>query len=322
MKKSLLPILMLAALAACKKSPIETPAGSMTAEITIANGSAVTKGVTAPAQTGDFICELEDLTVVFADAAGEIILPVMTFEDAESIGLSKYRFEGLPSEVAQVAVIALRDNEIDDNIKTLDDVKSICEGDTMHLEADQLVVYGDDRNPEKEYIGDNKYLLKAHVKVVPNHSRVEVTEIECANFGTYTDIALKILGFNGFADVDAADLEGKNLTPTNPSATAGVDKVWSWNFFGDSTDALELGLGMEVFEDGYEIADSKKLLIIDTYKVGGETIEAFEAGNVYKFAIRFGADALQSGEGENVSAEVTVEIGQWIVNETEIEFAN
>lgn len=322
MKKILLTILTIAALAACKKEPVVTPAGSMAAEITITNGSTVTKGVTAPAKTGDLVCEIADLTVVFADAEGNVILPVMTFTDAESLGSSKYRFEGLSSEVAQVAVIALRDNEIDDNIKTLDDVKSICEGDTMHLEANQLVVYGDDRSPEKSYIGDNKYLLKAHVNVVPNHSRVEVTEIACTSFGTYTEIALKMLGFDGYADVDAADLEDKNLTPTNPSATAGVDKVWSWNFFGESTEAMALGLGMEVIEEGYEIADPKRLLIIDTYKVKGETIEAFKAGNVYKFAIRFGADALQSGEGENVSAEVTVEIGQWIVNETEIEFAN
>ena len=293
----------------------------MTAEVTIANGSAVRKGVTAPAENGDFICKIDELTVVFADNEGNIILPVMTFDNATALGESKYSFAGLSKDVAQVALIALRDNEIDDNIKTLDDVASICEGDTMHDEADELVVYGDDRNAQKVYVGDNRYVLKANVKVVPNHSRVEVTEIECTNFGTYTGIDLKVLGFKEYADVDLANLEGLTLTEANPSATAGEGLVWSWNFFGKSTPVQEMGLGMEVKEDGYVIEDPLKLLIIDTYKVGGETIEAFEAGNVYKFAIRFGADSFQGSESDNFSAEVTVEIGQWIVNETEIEFA-
>ena len=112
MKKLLFSIVALFTLVACEKGEIGSKTAPMTVEITIANGSSATKAVTSPATSGAFVCEANDLTAVFADANG-IIIKSVAFEKATASN-GKYTFTGLTTEVSKVAVIALRDNNLND----------------------------------------------------------------------------------------------------------------------------------------------------------------------------------------------------------------
>lgn len=320
MKKLLFSIVALFTLVACEKGEIGSKTAPMTVEITIANGSSATKAVTSPATSGAFVCEANDLTAVFADANG-IIKKSVAFEEATASN-GKYTFTGLTTEVSKVAVIALRDNNLND-INTLDEVKDIwVTEEQMDAEADELIAYGEDLNPTQRNVGDNNYILSATVRVLPNHSRIEVTSIGCTDFGSYSALNLISLGLEDYMHSDADDLTGKSLNKEISSVNPGEGKVWSWNLIGQTTPVMKTYLIMEVVGDGYTVVAPERLLTVNSYKVNGGNITYFEAGNVYKFAINFGVDKLFGNSDVNVSAEVTVEIDQWIVNETQIGFEN
>lgn len=317
MKKILLPLLAVAALAACKKPvPVVPQDAPMTVEITIANGSVATKGVTSPAANGAYICDADDLTAIFADADGNI-LSSAEFPEATN---GKYTFGGLTTEVSKVAVIALRDNTLDD-INTLEEVKAIwATEEQMDAEADALIAYGEDLNPVQSTTDYKNYVLSATVRVMPNHSRIEVTSIACTDFGDYSALDLKILGLDEYEVIE--DLTGNVLNAETTSVNPDEGKVWSWNLLGQKTPVVDMILGMEVVGNGYTVVAPERILTINSYKVNGVEIENFEAGNVYKFAIKFGVDKLWGDSNVSVSADVTVEIDRWIVNETEIGFAD
>ena len=315
MKKILLTLAAVAALtsfASCKKEIIgsDLAKAPKTVEITILNGS-VTKAVTAPAAGS--VCAIADLTALFADATGNVV------ESKNFAGLTatdgKYIFADLPSTVSQVAVIALRGNDVP---ATVNAAKTLWQNTEMvEAAADQLIVYGEDLNPSSTKT-DEGYVLSASVSVVPNHARIEVTSISCRDMGTYSDINLRKMTLKGYENYAAA--LSANLSSSSDMAVAGEDLVWSWNI--KKQNVTDLILDMNVTGNGYTVAVPERTLTVDTYSVGGNEITTFETGNVYKFNIEFAASDLAEDGSATVSASVTVTISEWTINETSVGFAN
>lgn len=315
MKKILLTLAAVAALtslASCKKEIIGSDLGKApkTVEITIENGN-VTKAVTAPA--AGTVCAVADLTALFADAAGNVV------ESKNFAGLTatdgKYIFADLPSTVSQVAVIALRGNDVP---VTVNAAKTLWQNTEMvEAAADQLIVYGEDLNPASTKT-DEGYVLSASVSVVPNHARIEVASISCSDMGTYSEIALNKMTLEGYEDYAAA--LSATLSSSSDKAVAGENLVWSWNIKEQAT--KDITLDMNVTGNGYTVAVPERTLTVDTYSVGGNEITTFETGNVYKFNIEFAASDLAEDGSATISASVTVTISEWTINETSVGFAN
>lgn len=312
MKKILLTILAASAIVACKKADIDAgfAKAPKTVEITIENG-AVTKATTAPAS--GTVCNVADLTALFADQEGAIV------ESATFSGLKatdgKYTFTDLPSSVSKVAVIALRGNEVPE---TLAGAKALWESTEMvDAAADKLIVYGEDLKPTSSKDGDH-YVLSASLTVVPNHARIEVSSISCTDMGAYSAIRLGTMTLAGYED--HAALVNATLSSTADNAIAGENLVWSWNIKEQET--ADIILDATVEGNNYTVAMPERTLTVNSYTVDGSKISTFENGNVYRFDIRFAASNLAEDGSATVSASVTVTISEWIINQTSVGFAN
>lgn len=314
MKKILLTLASVAALVSCNKHEIDNKFENApkTVEITIENGS-LTKAVTAPVGEGGLVCDAADLTALFADASGAIKKTVPFVGVTPENG--KYTFADIPSTVSQIAVIALRGQEIPASLAAAKALWTTTE--MVSVNADKTIVYGEDLNPTTTKASDG-YVLSAAVKVTTKHARIEISSISCTDMGTYSEIALKTMTLSGY-DNYAEDLDA-TLSSTSDSAFAGEGVVWSWNIL--EKDILPIVLDMEVTGKGYTIAIPEKTLTVNLYKVNGTEISKFEAGNVYNFAINFAASNLDSDASATVSAEVTVTVSEWVINETSVGFAN
>lgn len=300
------------ALVGCKKVDIDAQFAKApkTVEITIGNSN-VTKAVTAPADGA--VCDIADLTALFADASGNVKKSAgfagMTATDG------KYTFTDLPSTVSQVAVIALRDKQTP---ATLAEAETLWSGTEMvEADADKLIVYGEDRNPVSTKTASG-YVLSASVTVVPAHARIEVASISCTEMNSYSAINLSKMTLGGY-ETYAAALEAV-LASTSDKAVAGENRVWSWNIKEQATKPIVVD--MTVVGNGYTVAVPERTLTVSTYSVGGTQIDKFENGNVYKFDIKFKESDLAADGSATVSATVTVTISEWTVNDTSVGFAN
>lgn len=280
-------------------------------EISILNGTKATKAVTAPVTSADVACaNVADLTALFADASGKVVKSA-SFPSAAS---GPYTFSDVPAEVAQVAVIALRGASVPVDLEA---AVTLWETEDVAAEAAELVVYGVDAAPTRDAGTDGALVLKASVTVLPAHARIQVSGISCTDLGDFTSITLKKMAMA--SGKYAQDLGSVALTSAGAAADAGNGNVWSWNISPQAVSNLVLDVA--VAKDGYTIADSEGTVTFSTYKVGGTAISNFEAANVYNFALSFASENISGVDGTaTLPAEITVTIGSWVINETEIGF--
>lgn len=279
-------------------------------EISILNGTKATKAVTAPVTSADVACaNVADLTALFADASGKVVKSA-SFPSAAS---GPYTFSDVPAEVARVAVIALR--EASSVPADLSAAEALWKTEDVDAEAADLVVYGVDDAPARNAGTDGALVLKASVTVLPAHARIQVSGISCTDLGDFTSVTLKDMSMGTYAQ----ELGSVVLSSANAVAEAGNGNVWSWNISPQAVSNLVLDVA--VAKDGYTIADSEGNVTFSTYKVGGTAISNFEAANVYDFALKFASENISGVDGTaTLPAEITVTIGSWVINETEIGF--
>ena len=312
MKKFITLILAAVAIAACNKEEINFENAPKTVEIIIENSNVTKAGITSPVTNGTYVCEAKDLTALFADASGKIVESVSL--DGLTADNNKYTFTELPASVAQVAVIAYRDYPAQTTLEGARDLWTTTE--SVVAEANNTIVYGEDLNPTTTKTDDG-YVLKASVNVTTSLARIEVSSVSCTDFGTYSAIALNKMSLTGY-EYYAEDLDA-TLATVSDKATAGSNKVWSWNIFEQGV--KNIVLDMTVTGNGYTVAIPEKKLTVNSYKFNGSPISTFKAGKVYNFAINFAASNLDSDASATVSAEVTVTISNWVVNTCEVGFA-
>lgn len=298
-------------LIACKKEPVVYQNAPKTVEIKILNGVSATKAVTAPAEDGQFVCSASDLTALFADAAGNVVSHEVFPATAEGNGT--YRFEDVDASVSQVAVIALQGNSAPGTIAAAEELWA--ETEQVDAEAGKLIAYGLDAEPEASGNAKDGYLLSAELSVVPAHARIEIASISCTDFGSFSSITL---GQLSLADGAYAQSVYATLDRNNTTAVAGTDVVWSWNILEQAVSPMVLDL--TVASDSYVVAVPERTVTIASYKVDGTAISTFEKGKVYSLNISFTESNIDETAAD-ISVDVTVSIAQWVVKETDYEFA-
>ena len=315
MKKIILSILAIAAFASCNKALIEQKPvdGVNSVEITIENAGAVTKAETSKAGENSAVCSVNDLTALFADKNGNIV-ESMAFPSGTVGGA--YVFNNVPSDVAKVAAIALRGNEVP---ATLAAAKTLAQNyEVVDGEYNSLVVFGQDLAP---VVTDG--VLKATFTVAPLQARIEVNSIgttySFAGQPEYSAFNFKTLTLDGYLNY-AADLSAYALGVTRSKVEVGSGKAWSWNIKEQAVRNMVLAL--DIVGNGYTVAVPERTLTITTYKVNGEAIEKFEAGNIYRFDILFGEENFDENSTSEVKVDVVMTIAKWTINTTEVEFAN
>ena len=314
MKKILITLLSIAVLAACKKEVIgNRPAdGTLTVEITIENAGAVTKAETSKAGENSAVCSVSDLTALFADKSGNIV-ESMAFPSGTVGGA--YEFKNVPSTVSKVAAIALRGNEVP---ATLAEAKTLAENyEVVDGEYNSLVVFGQDQAP---VVTDG--VLKAIFTVAPLQARIEVNSIgttfSFAGQPEYSAFNLKSLTLAGYANY-ASDLSAYALSARASKVELGSGKAWSWNIKEQAV--RDMTLSLDLVGNGYTVAVPHRTLTINTYKVNGETIETFKAGNIYRFDILFGENNFDENSTSEVKVDVVLTVAKWTINTTTVEFA-
>lgn len=315
MKKILIAVLALAACVACKKVVITPIPGNepITVEITIDNTFAVTKAVTDKADENSAVCGVSDLTALFADKNGYIV-ESMAFTNGDGNGT--YTFSQVPSTVAKVAAIALRNNQVP---ATLAAAKTLAQQyEIVDAEYNALVVYGEDLAPVV-----NEGVLKASFEVAPLQARIEVNSISTTDkfsgtdeYSAYNLESLKLTGYVNYK----ADLSAYALDKDCPRVAAGSGKAWTWNIKEQAVKNMTLAL--DLVGNGYTVAVPERTLTITTYKVNGMAIEEFKAGNIYRFDIAFSENNFDDNTTSEVTVDVEMTIAKWIINTTEVEFAN
>ena len=300
------------AIAACNTKGLDLENAPKTVEIIIENSNVTKAGITSPVTNGAYVCDPKDLTALFADASGNIVKSV-SFDGLTADG-NKYTFTEVPASVAQVAVIAYRGYTAQTTLEGARELWLTTE--SVVAEANNTIVYGEDLKPTTTKTDDG-YVLKASVEVTTSLARIEVSSISCTNLGTYSAIALHNMSLTSYEYY--AEQLNTTLASTSDKATAGTDKVWSWNI--KEQEVMNIVLDMNVTGNGHTVAIPEKKLTVNSYKYNGSPITTFEAGNVYNFAINFAASNLDSDASATVSAEVTVTISNWVVNTCEVGFA-
>lgn len=334
MKKLFLLILSIALLACSKEEPNNTPMeGAMTVEITIENSAAVTKAETPIAGQSSAVCSVSDLTALFADKDGNI-LSSSVFPNLVN---GKYTFTALPASVSQVAVIALRDLVEPSSLATLEAARQLAATELVDANYDDLVVYGEDCSPVHSMSG-NSNVLTATITVAPLQARIEVVSIKTTDKFTnykpegsdeivvpeYSNYNLKSLSLAGYSNYDAdlsglifgLNSEGRTVTNITPKVT---NTAWSWNINEQAVKNMVLSL--DLVGNGYTIAVPERTLTINKYKVDGEEISEFKAGNIYRFDIVFSQDNFDDNSTSEVKVDVTLNIANWVINTTTVEFA-
>lgn len=332
MKKLLLSLAALAMIAVgCEKNENILSTSEKSVGLTILNGGGSgTKAVTAPSGDENFECaKAAELTVLFADKAGKVVetraLTAGTATPGTTAGEdgltpTTYTFHKLPETVQQVAVIALRGNSAPEN---LTDAEALWKTETKNAEVADIVVYGASgqmtQNGTCLVDGVNYPFFEGKVRVAPAHTRLEVTSIQCTDLGEneygYSKITLDKMTFGG-EDVQTL---GKELTSKDDVATAGENKVWSWNWLAPK-DVANLVVDLTVEGKNYTVAIPKKTLTINGYKKDGQTINEFAVENIYKLAIPFKESNIDATDAY-ICVDVEVTIAKWIVNTLTPSFA-
>lgn len=323
MKKLLLSLAALAMIAVgCEKNENILSTSEKSVGLTILNGGSGTKAVTAPSGDQNFECAVAaDLTVLFADKAGKVVetraltAGTATAGTAGEDGLTPttYTFHKLPETVQQVGVIALRGNTAP---ATLTAAEELWKTETKDAEVANIVVYGKSgqmaQNGTCTVDGIDYPFFEGKVRVAPAHTRLEVTSIQCTDLGQneygYSKITLDKMTFGG---ADEQTL-GNVLASKDDVATAGENKVWSWNWLAPKAVA-NLVVDLTVEGKNYTVAIPKKTLTINGYNKEGQAITEFAVENIYKLAIPFTESNIDSTDAY-ICVDVEVTIAKWIVN--------
>ncbi len=327
-------MLSLAALAmiavGCEKNENILSTSEKSVGLTILNGGSGTKAVTAPSGDQNFECATAaDLTVLFADQAGKVVEKRALTEGTATAGTAgadgltptTYTFHKLPETVQQVAVIALRGNS---EPTTLADAETLWKTETKNAEVADIVVYGASgqmtQNGTCQVDGVTYPFFEGKVRVAPAHTRLEVTSIQCIDLGEneygYSKITLNKMTFGG---ADEQTL-GNVLASKDDVATAGENKVWSWNWIAPKATA-NLVVDLTVEGKNYTVAVPNKTLTINGYNKDGQAINEFAVENIYKLAIPF-TEANIDATDAYICVDVEVTIAKWVVNTLTPSFAN
>jgi hypothetical protein len=314
MKKLFVAVLAIAGLVACNNEPETVFNSSMkSVALTIANSNEATRAITDASATTDFECAAAaDLTVLFADKSGKVVETRNLTAGDNTNGT--YSFHKLPETVQQVGVIALRGNAAP---ATLDAAEAIWKTETLEAEVANIVVYGKSgqmtQNNTCLVDGVNYPLFEGEVRVAPYHTRFEVLEFKCTDLGQneygYSKITLNKMTYGGQYE----QALGKELLDPTTVATAGEGKAWSWNWANEKA-AANLVVDLTVEGKGYTVAIPNKTLTINGYlDKGGNKINKFECGNIYKLDVPFLEANIDATDGM-ICVNVDVTIAKWVVN--------
>lgn len=314
MKKLFVAVLAIAGLVACNNEPETIFNSSMkSVALTIANSNEATRAITDASEGTDFECAAAaDLTVLFADHAGKVIVTRNLTAGTNEGGT--YTFHQLPETVQQVGVIALRGKAAP---ATLAEADALWKTETLEAEVANIVVYGEsgqmNQNGTCPVDGVNYPLFEGEVRVAPYHTRFEVLEFKCTDLGQneygYSKITLNKMTYGGQYE----QALGNVLTSATDVATAGEGKAWSWNWAPDKA-AANLVVDLTVEGKGYTVAIPKKTLTINGYQdKDGKDITTFACENVYKLKVPF-LEANIDATDAYICVNVEVEIAKWVVN--------
>ena len=202
-------------------------------------------------------------------------------------------------------------------------------------------------------------LFEANVTITPYMARIEIGHIGCKDLASvdnegYSKIGVTSLSLAGGDLAIDSDING---TATPASATnkpytvtmgtfANADAVtgdyaltaaheaeddnnvitpktgadcWSWNILPQKVS--DLTTNIYVVGNGYKVptGSENKTVTINSYKVENQTIETFDAQNIYKFNIDFSEDNIDE-TNNYICVDVDVTIAQWVVNDVEVGF--
>lgn len=351
MKKYLFAALALTALVACSKDPVDEvlTSSEKSVFISIANMASDTRatggkttGVTNETKASTSI---EDIHILFADAAGKILVVKSDLDDAGLI-----QFDNIPAQVTQVAAVGNIDNTPAIN-ENLSQYETLWKNEDVGAEYKDIVVYSGgvrlDPTSETVNVGGTLYpKYTATVEIVPYLARIEIGQIQCTDFGEVNSgydaigvVSMSLAGGNiidsaapspkaaythtlgSFSDDDNlmdGDTEDWVMKSTSDILTAGTGKVWSWNIAPQATSNLTTSL--YVSGNGYTTSVPVRELVINKYKTGGVEFTKFDGGSVYQFDIKFSHSNMQ-GVSDYLVADVTVTIQDWKIVATDVDFA-
>lgn len=339
------------------KKSVAITVGNMASGVRAAGGqtTGVTDATVACATVNDLIVLFADAggNVVVSKRIADAE-PSSTVDTNIPTGANCYVFHSLPENIVKVGVIA----NVASAPATLAEAKALCETETAQMIAAPyrtegsnygVVAYGEDLTldniGECSVAGDHtEYpLLAAEVEVKPHMARIEITHLACTDLTTgdnkgYSKIGFTSLSLAGagstnapythtlgtFADADALESALENVVTaahTHGSDTNYVaptdGKVWSWNIAPQATSNLTLGLYVK--GDGYTVMVPQKSVTVNSYKKGSDVISQFQSGNIYRFAIDFKEENIDS-DSQFVCADVDVTIADWVINDIEVGF--
>lgn len=350
MKKYLFAALALTALVACSKDPVDEvlTSSEKSVFISIANMASDTRvvgGTTTPVSDATKAStSIEDIHILFADAAGKILVVKSDLTQDE------LQFNNIPAQVTQVAAVGNIANTPQPN-ENLSQYKTAWQTEDVDAEYKDIVVYSDgvrlDPTDETVTVDGTQYpKYTATVEIVPYLARIEVGQIQCTDFGAANSgydaigvVSMSLAGGNiigsaapspnaaythtlgSFSDDDtlmAGDNEDWVMKPTSAVLTAGTGKVWSWNIAPQATSNLTTSL--YVSGNGYTTSVPVRELVINKYKTGDVAFDEFKGGSVYQFDINFSHSNMQ-GVSDYLVADVTVIIHDWKIVDTDVDFA-
>lgn len=353
MKKYLFAALALTALVACSKDPVDEvlTSSEKSVFISIANMASDTRATTPGGKTTPVSdatkasTSIEDIHILFADAAGKILVVESDLTQDE------LQFNNIPAQVTQVAAVGNIANAPAIN-ENLSQYKTAWQTEDVDAEYKDIVVYSDGvtLQPTAETVtvdGTQYPKYTATVEIVPYLARIEVGQIQCTDFGEVNSgydaigvVSMSLAGGNiidsnpaapspnaaythtlgSFSDDDtlmAGDNEDWVMKPTSAVLTAGTGKVWSWNIAPQATSNLTTSL--YVSGNGYTTSVPVRELVINKYKTGGVAFDEFKGGSVYQFDINFSHSNMQ-GVSDYLVADVTVIIQDWKIVDTDVDF--
>lgn len=207
-------------------------------------------------------------------------------------------------------------------------------------------------DPVSTTIGTKSYpVYTASLTIAPKMARIEITQISCGTFGVsantgYDAIGIQSMTLAGGTKTAEMDVTGnytinftnftndselntdpnviKPDTDGNPETTLNILKpagtnVWSWNIAPQEKSNLTTSL--YVSGDGYTTLIPERTVTINSYsKTDDSAINTFDAGKIYRFAINFNHNNIDATDNYIV-AEVTVDIVDWVVVPTNVDFA-
>lgn len=334
------------AMVACSKddtvSVLDTTKKSVSIDIT--NILTPTKAVTNTAGTTNVACtRAEDLVFGFCDAAGNLVAAMDINDAVKDPVTGHYVFHAMSQKISRLYVIA---NGAGSNKITkanapanYDLAHQLWNAQTPDVEWNEIIVLGHSSITHLQDGGEDvfcevegyKYpLFGATVTVVPNHARLEVSQIACSDLGTeYNKIALRSMTFAGtFTEVLGDPTTGyvfdATASPAITSLTAGAGKVWSWNI--KPMIAPDLVLSITALEgNGWTIPDgtAARTVTVADYKPNGVYgtstninadgyIKEFLPGEIYQLNLTF-KESNMHNNSDALCVDVDVKIAQWVI---------